>query len=427
MRLRSLQASLFRSLLMFAHLLMLVTAVVSSSHLIEASAGDEGEVVIKLDGLALESGVEQVIVSGRTLVPLRFIADSLGISLDWRPEAGTVVASGYGRTVTIEPGNNGVVIDGRTQELDVPPMLISGRTYVPVRFFSTAFGGEVAWDGITKTVDIISPPKRLFSLAFYAIRSFDERHFVPRFDAVAFGWSHVSGQGCLALDGADFRWPEPAGEVTGESIVRGVSAQGSQSYLVLFGDEYSENLTSLLAEEKTVKSLAREAASLVVEKGFDGLLLDFERLGGDSNPESIGRAKQIYNEFLWTVRQELQRHGKALAVAVHPPNSHFKGYDLRTIGQVADLVVLMSYDYEAGEGPEPLEKVHEGVRQSLTEIPREKLLLGISSWSENDESVIQKVGIAKRYGLKGVSFWRLGLLHRVMTGLERTGALRPGL
>jgi spore germination protein YaaH len=43
-------------------------------------------------------------------------------------------------------------------------------------------------------------------------------------------------------------------------------------------------------------------------------------------------------------------------------------------------------------------------------VPPEKLVLGISASSETPESILIKVGIAKRYGLDGIAIWRLGLV-----------------
>jgi spore germination protein YaaH len=53
-------------------------------------------------------------------------------------------------------------------------------------------------------------------------------------------------------------------------------------------------------------------------------------------------------------------------------------------------------------------------------VPAHKLLLGISLPSERAESLQQKIGLAKRYGLKGIALWRLGLVSPEMWSvLER--------
>ncbi|OIQ58671.1 hypothetical protein MOTE_18590 [Moorella thermoacetica] len=63
----------------------------------------------------------------------------------------------------------------------------------------------------------------------------------------------------------------------------------------------------------------------------------------------------------------------------------------------------MTYDY--GSKPEPGSLVTQAVRRAKASVPLEKLILGISPPSETPESILTKVGIAKRYGLDGIAIW----------------------
>ena len=69
----------------------------------------------------------------------------------------------------------------------------------------------------------------------------------------------------------------------------------------------------------------------------------------------------------------------------------------------------MAYDY--GIRPEPDTKVAAAVDLALAAVPAEKLLLGISLASESADSLVTKLGIAKRKGIAGVALWRLGLMQ----------------
>jgi len=68
----------------------------------------------------------------------------------------------------------------------------------------------------------------------------------------------------------------------------------------------------------------------------------------------------------------------------------------------------MAYDY--GSKPEPVSLVRQAVEMAKANVPPEKLVLGISAPTETPESILTKVGIAKRYGLEGIAIWRLGLV-----------------
>ena len=54
--------------------------------------------------------------------------------------------------------------------------------------------------------------------------------------------------------------------------------------------------------------------------------------------------------------------------------------------------------------------VIQAVEMAVREVPKDKLMLGISLPSENAESLAKRIGIAKRYGLDGMALWRLGLV-----------------
>lgn len=78
----------------------------------------------------------------------------------------------------------------------------------------------------------------------------------------------------------------------------------------------------------------------------------------------------------------------------------------------------MAYDYQTKSGgtttgeaaPEPIAKVDEAIRLALQETDKGKLILGLNLHSENAASVTKLIGLAKRYDLKGIALWRLGLI-----------------
>jgi hypothetical protein len=91
---------------------------------------------------------------GRVLVPLRDIVLPLGAALTWNPRT-TVVTAAHGDTsVWLKIGSQIARVNGRQVWLDVPARTINGYTMVPLRFFSDAFGADVAWEAATRTVFI---------------------------------------------------------------------------------------------------------------------------------------------------------------------------------------------------------------------------------------------------------------------------------
>ncbi|WP_158299330.1 copper amine oxidase N-terminal domain-containing protein [Paenibacillus antri] len=109
---------------------------------------------IYIDGALLQTDQNPVIVNGRTLVPLRGIFEALNASVMWDQKTQTVTAFKRGTTVSLTIGDRTATIDQQTTQLDTPAQIINGRTVVPVRFVSEALGEEVTWDPKTQTVII---------------------------------------------------------------------------------------------------------------------------------------------------------------------------------------------------------------------------------------------------------------------------------
>ncbi|WP_126425011.1 copper amine oxidase N-terminal domain-containing protein [Brevibacillus marinus] len=89
--------------------------------------------------------IPPVIKDGRTLVPIRAIAESLGAEVAWDAKSQTITILRGGVTVILPVGRSEATVDGRTVKLDVPAEISNGRTVVPVRFVAEALQAEVDW------------------------------------------------------------------------------------------------------------------------------------------------------------------------------------------------------------------------------------------------------------------------------------------
>ena len=111
---------------------------------------------VKVDGQALKLDQPPVIQDGRTLVPLRAIFEALGARVQWDAEAQSVTAEKRFNNISLVIGDNKLNINGDEKTLDVPAQIIEGRTMVPVRAISEAFGAKVDWNAATGTVTVDS-------------------------------------------------------------------------------------------------------------------------------------------------------------------------------------------------------------------------------------------------------------------------------
>ncbi|MCE5223975.1 hypothetical protein LLG10_07325 [bacterium] len=92
--------------------------------------------------------------NGRTLVPLRFIGEAFGAKIDWEAETKKVTYSLGSTKIEVIIGSVIAVVNGEKKNLDVPPKLVNGRTFVPLRFISESFGASVIWEAETKKIYI---------------------------------------------------------------------------------------------------------------------------------------------------------------------------------------------------------------------------------------------------------------------------------
>jgi predicted amidohydrolase YtcJ len=117
---------------------------------------EEG-IKVYLDGEELEFEVPPQIYNGRTLVPLRAVFEAMGAEIDWDRETQTATATKGDTVVVLTIGDPNPTINGEVVELDQAAIIVGGRTLAPLRFVAEAFGGDVDWITETQTATITMP------------------------------------------------------------------------------------------------------------------------------------------------------------------------------------------------------------------------------------------------------------------------------
>lgn len=128
-------------------------------------------VEIYINHQKVDSDVPPVIYEGRTLVPLRVISEYLGASVAWDGQSKTVRVSADGRQIVLKINDSEAQVDKNTVLLDVPAMIINGRTMVPLRFAGEALMAEVSWDGELKRVDVVKQLHEIVDFSYTAVNN----------------------------------------------------------------------------------------------------------------------------------------------------------------------------------------------------------------------------------------------------------------
>lgn len=114
------------------------------------------DVHVFVDGQPVAFDVPPQIDNGRVLVPLRGVFERLGATVDWNNQAQTVYAQRGATYISLVIGSPQAIVDGQPVPIDAPAMLVGDRTMVPLRFVSQTLGSTVNWDASSSTVAIVS-------------------------------------------------------------------------------------------------------------------------------------------------------------------------------------------------------------------------------------------------------------------------------
>ena len=108
-----------------------------------------------LNGKQLEFDVEPMLINNRTMVPMRVIFEALGAEVSWDGQIQTAIGETKKTTVKITIGKDYLLKNDNIVVLDSPAVVISGRTLVPVRAIAESLDCKVEWYGETQVVEIL--------------------------------------------------------------------------------------------------------------------------------------------------------------------------------------------------------------------------------------------------------------------------------
>jgi len=244
--------------------------------------------------------------------------------------------------------------------------IVSGVTLTSFKPSAYALREQAA-TMMMKMYNRLKPPIKELH-AFYAIQSYSQINIINSLNSASFGWSRleydtVTKQMILNTSSIkngeynEYNVPDGYNEPVGLAQQKNVS---TQLMIALKSQNVFDNVKNMnvsLAEyiltnpeirKQVIQSITQQAKATggngqIVT--FSGVTIDFEAMKGTV-------LKQAFNSFLKELRQSLTANNiKNLYVAVPPKEragiEYFDGYDYKTIGQIADKVILMAHDYNA--------------------------------------------------------------------------------
>ena len=170
-------------------------------------------------------------------------------------------------------------------------------------------------------------------------------------------------------------------------MIEAARAFGTAPILTLtpFGPDgrFNNSLISQVVNDLDARRRLKDAiVEQITARGFQGLDIDFEYI--------LAEDRDAFVDFVAYMQEAVSALGYPTSVALAPKTSDtqtgllYEGKDYRRLGETADYVLLMTYEWGYTYGPPmavaPLDKVRQVVEYALSQIPAEKLILGIPNY-----------------------------------------------
>ncbi|MEN6328392.1 MAG: stalk domain-containing protein [Syntrophomonas sp.] len=115
-------------------------------------------ILIEVNGDPLYSDVQPLLKEDRLMVPIRAIAESIGAVVTWDENTKRVNFTKNMQNIDFKVGSSEYQHNGQTNTLETPPLILGGRTLVPLRLVAESMNLTVAWDEVQKKVLLNSQP-----------------------------------------------------------------------------------------------------------------------------------------------------------------------------------------------------------------------------------------------------------------------------
>ena len=211
------------------------------------STAAQQDITVTLDGEILSFDVPPQIESDRVMVPMRVIFEALGAELDWDGETLTVTATDGVRTIIMQMGNTVMSIDSVDIVLDVPPMLIDGRTLVPARAVAEGMQAAVEWDGENRKV-IITTNNAAAAQDVISLATLPARDPV-RGDFFGFGDSLVSEMQYTIRYEFEQNWLPAIAYLLEYDVIHFINTRDAEGLVALLVYFWSQLVSEVLADE----------------------------------------------------------------------------------------------------------------------------------------------------------------------------------
>jgi len=236
--------------------------------------------------------------------------------------------------------------------------------------------------------------------------------FLSELNIFSYGFT---GEGNLVFPALDDTWMTTLANKNGTKPILTLTPFGADGM-------FNNQLINLVVNNRNaIQNLWQQLLYVMQEKRYAGLDIDFEYI--------LASDRDAFSAFVAETTQMMHRYGYTVSVALAPKTSAsqkgvlYEGKDYRALGAAADFVFLMTYEWGYTYGPPmavaPLHMVRRVVEYAITEIPNEKIRLGIPNYGYDWPLPFQQ-GVTKAKTLGNIEAVRLAISHGVPIQFDTT-------
>lgn len=134
-------------------------------------------ITVKINGHIINMDSLPYIKDQRTMVPIRFVAESLNADVEWFGKEKKAVIKDTDKVIELVIGSNKITVNGEEKIMDTTVELVNGRTMVPIRFVAENMDCTVKWDGLTYTA-LISRENAVVPASCISNRSYTDEDII---------------------------------------------------------------------------------------------------------------------------------------------------------------------------------------------------------------------------------------------------------
>lgn len=390
------------------------------------------------------------IIDDRTMVPVRFVGEPFGAEFTWDGQTQKVTVQRADQTITLKIGSPLAQVNDRQMQLDVPPRIVGDRTLVPIRFIAEALGMDVDWEPADQRVVITQPGDLPYVMAFYFGGSYTEfKAQADHLNQVSFRWFDTNEKGEINAQYPDsYELALDLARDKNITISASIFSSDSEQLHVLLSSK--ANRQRLIDNAmKIVEKDGFQGINLDLEmvrtEDREGLNQLVKEMRARTKPRNIELSLALPpkdSETDWFPAYDYEVLGElADRVVIMAHDLHYKGGQAGAIAPLpwvegvlkyaksqmpAEKILLAlgvyGYDWPATGAaqsytPAQLEAIREKYQaaaqwdqamQSPFFKYRDEKKVDHTVWFEDDRSLRQKMNLPEQVGIAGISIWKLG-------------------